>query len=164
LLAREKPAYDGAEPCGNSVAALDLFRLSELTNRDEYRARAEKSLRAFANRLERAPTALSEMLLALDFATDRAKEIVVVAPSSLGQTEPLVARLRAAFVPNRVFTRVVAGADAEARADLEPIVAGKIAIGGRATGYVCEAQSCKLPTTDPEAFAGQLREVFPLPK
>ena len=164
LLAREKPAYDGAEPCGDSVAALDLLRLSELTNRDEYRARAERTLRAFADRLERAPTALSEMLLALDFATDRAKEIVIVAPTSLAETEPLLARFRSAFVPNRVFTRIVAGVDARVRKDLEPIVAGKMAIGGHATGYVCQAQSCKLPTTDPEAFAGQLREVFPLPK
>jgi uncharacterized protein YyaL (SSP411 family) len=164
LLAREKPAYDGAEPCGNSVAALDLLRLSELTNRDEYRARAERTLRAFADRLERTPTALSEMLLALDFATDRAKEIVVVAPTSLAETEPLLARFRSAFVPNRVFTRVVTGADAMAGTDFASIVAGKVAIGGHTTGYVCEGQSCKPPTTDPATFAGQLREVFPLAK
>jgi uncharacterized protein YyaL (SSP411 family) len=164
LLAREKPAYDGAEPCGNSVATLDLLRLSELTTRDQYRARAERALRAFADGLERAPTALSEMLLALDFATDRAKEIVLVAPSSPAETGPLLARVRATYLPNRVLTRVVAGAEAQTRTDLEPIVAGKIAIGGRATGYVCEARACKLPTTDPEVFARQLRDVFPLPK
>jgi hypothetical protein len=164
LLAREKPAYDGAEPCGNSVAALDLLRLSEFTARDEYRARAERTLRAFADRLDRAPTALSEMLLAVDFASDRAKEIVVVAPTSPAEAEPLMAKVRATFVPNRVLTRIVARADGQARADLEPIVESKVAVGGRATGYVCEAQSCKLPTTDPAVFGGQLREVFPFPR
>jgi uncharacterized protein YyaL (SSP411 family) len=114
--------------------------------------------------LERSPTALSEMLLAVDFATDRAKEIVVVAPNAAAETEPLVATLRRTFVPNRVFTRVVAGEGVRALTDLEPIVAGKVPLGGRATVYVCEAQSCKLPTTDPEAFAGQLRDVFPIPR
>jgi uncharacterized protein YyaL (SSP411 family) len=164
LLAREKPDYDGAEPSGNSVAALDLLRLSEFTGRDEYRARAERTLRAFEDRLEREPTALSEMLLALDFATDRAKEVVIVAPDSAAEAEPLLARLRRTFVPNRVLTLVVAGEDGGAHAGLEPIVAGKVALGGRATGYVCEAQACKLPTTNPEVFAGELREVFPLPR
>src|SRR5437867_1006903 len=32
LLAREKPAYDGAEPTGNSVAALTLLRLEAMTS------------------------------------------------------------------------------------------------------------------------------------
>ena len=31
LLAREKPSYDGAEPSGNSVHALNLLRLAEMT-------------------------------------------------------------------------------------------------------------------------------------
>jgi uncharacterized protein len=162
LLAREKPGYDGAEPCGNSVAALDLLRLYEFTMRDEYRTRAARTLRVFDDRLARAPSALSEMLLAVDFATDRAKEIVVVAPSSAEDAEPLVAKLRTTYLPNRTFTLVVAGTDARERADLEPVVEGKGPRGGRATGYVCEAQSCKLPTTDPDVFAVQLREVFPI--
>src|SRR4029453_13340125 len=34
LLAREKPAGDGAEPSGNSVHALNLLRLHELTTDD----------------------------------------------------------------------------------------------------------------------------------
>jgi uncharacterized protein YyaL (SSP411 family) len=40
LLAREKPAYDGAEPSGNSVAVLNLLRLYEFTTDEKYRLRA----------------------------------------------------------------------------------------------------------------------------
>ncbi|TMA22962.1 MAG: thioredoxin domain-containing protein [Deltaproteobacteria bacterium] len=38
LLAREKPSYDGAEPTGNSIAALTLLRLAEITGDAGYRA------------------------------------------------------------------------------------------------------------------------------
>src|SRR2546423_13637673 len=47
LLAREKPAYDGAEPTGNSVAALTLLRLEALTGPAGWRPPAGKLLRSF---------------------------------------------------------------------------------------------------------------------
>ena len=157
LLAREKPAYDGAEPTGNSVEALNLLRLYALTEREEYRAGANRTLQAFADGLARDPTALSEMLLAVDFATDRPKEIVIVSPSSSADAEPLLSKLRTTYVPNRVLVRVVSGADSQAPSTLEPLAAEKVPRGGRPTAYVCEGQTCKLPTNDPDTFAAQLR-------
>src|SRR6185503_12522143 len=41
-LVREKPFEDSALPSGNSVMALNLLRLAELTGKDEYRARADR--------------------------------------------------------------------------------------------------------------------------
>jgi hypothetical protein len=162
LLAREKPAYDGAEPSGNSVQALNLMRLHELTTDDRYRQRAERTLRAFGERLERAPAALSEMLLAADFHLDNPKELVIVTPRSRSEAEPLLAELRAAFLPNRVLTVAAEGADLAAQAELIPLLEGKVARNGKATAYVCEQRVCKFPTTDPEVFARQIRQVAPL--
>ncbi|HEV2064188.1 MAG TPA: thioredoxin domain-containing protein, partial [Thermoanaerobaculia bacterium] len=51
LLAREKPAYDGAEPSGNSVQILNLLRLHEFTTNDAYRQRADRALAAFGGTL-----------------------------------------------------------------------------------------------------------------
>lgn len=81
LLAREKPASDGAEPSGNSVHALNLLRLHELATDDAYRRRAEGTLAAFAPSLSDHPEALPEMLLAVEFHHDVARQIVIVAPS-----------------------------------------------------------------------------------
>ena len=103
LLAREKPSYDGAEPSGNSIAVLNLLRLHEFTTQDRYRQRAERALRAFSDILANSPATLSEMLLAVDFHLDRPKEIVIVTPNSRSEAEPLLARLRAKFVPNRIL-------------------------------------------------------------
>ncbi len=162
LLAREKPAYDGAEPSGNSVQALNLMRLHELTTQDRYRQRAERTLRAFGGRLSKTPAALSEMLLAADFHLDTPKELVIVAPRSRTDAEPLLAKLRSTFVPNRVLAVAVEGSDFDAQSKLVPLLQGKVTRNGRATAYVCEQRVCKLPTSDPEVFARQIQKVEPL--
>ncbi|MBI1950869.1 MAG: thioredoxin domain-containing protein [Acidobacteria bacterium] len=159
LLAREKPAYDGAEPSGNSVAVLNLLRLHELTTDDRYRRRAERALKAFEPVLERAPSALSEMLLAVDFHLDTPKEIIIVTPSRPDRAGPLLAELRRAFIPNRVLVVVPEGEPLTALSRVVPLVQGKIARDGKATAYVCESRVCELPTTDPEIFAQQIRKV-----
>ncbi|MFQ5766682.1 MAG: thioredoxin domain-containing protein [Acidobacteriota bacterium] len=160
LLAREKPNSDGAVPSGNSIAALALLQLAELTTDDHYRVEADRILAGFGDVLNRAPAALSEMLLALDFRLDRPKEIVLVRPAEGGDPAPLLDRLRRTFLPNRVLVDVTEGADLARLAELVPLVEGKVARGGKVTAYVCEKGVCKLPTTDPEQFARQIEEVW----
>jgi uncharacterized protein YyaL (SSP411 family) len=161
LLAREKPAYDGAEPSGNSVQLLNLLRLHELTTDDRYRRRAERALAAFGSGLARNPASLSEMLLAVDFHLDTPKEVVIVAPRVRDEAEPFLARLRTTFLPNRVLVVAVEGADLAAHARLVPWLEGKVARQGQPTAYVCERRVCKFPTSDPEVFAQQLRTMEP---
>jgi len=162
LLTRAKPVLDGAEPSGNSVAALNLLRLYELTDDDRYRRRAERTLRTLAGGLARAPEAFPDLLVASDFQLDLPKQIVIVAPSSRAQAEPLLARLRRAFVPNRVLAVAAEGADLDGLSRLVPLLDGKIARGGQATAYVCERRVCDRPTSDPEVFAKQLAKTEPL--
>jgi uncharacterized protein len=162
LLAREKPAYDGAEPSATSVMVLDLLRLAELTGDERYRGRAEAALRAAAPVVEGDPTAMPRLLSALDFWLDRPKEIVIVTPTDLAEAQPFLDRMRSQFVPNRVIA-VVRERDRAALAELIPIVADKLARGGKPTAYVCEQHVCDLPTSDPEVFARQIAKVEPLP-
>jgi len=160
LFVREKPAYDGAEPSGNSIHALNLLRLEELGSPDHhYGERAERTLKAFYKTLSSSPSRLSEMLLALDFRYDAPKEIVIVAPKTRNEADPFLARLRQGYVPNRVLSVVTAGADQDAQSQLVPALRGKIAQRGKATAYVCEHHMCELPTTDPEVFGRQIQKV-----
>jgi hypothetical protein len=161
LLAREKPSYDGAEPSGNSVALLNLLRLHEWTTDDRYRRRAGAALRAFGGTVAAQPTSVPRMLVALDFWSDRAKEIIIVTPENPAQAEPFLAELRKTFVPNRVLAVTAEGASQKALGELVPLVAGKNARGGLATAYVCEKQVCDLPTSDPHVFAKQIARVEP---
>jgi len=160
LLAREKPAYDGAEPSGNSVAILSLLRLEELTGVDRYRKMAEQALAAFASDLREGAGA-EMMLSALDFRLDTPLEIVVVSPPGGGAT-PLETVLRRAFVPNRIYAAATEGPELEERARLIPLLAGKRALRGAATAYVCRQRTCDLPTSDPTVFSAQLARTEPL--
>ncbi|MBI4364064.1 MAG: thioredoxin domain-containing protein [Candidatus Latescibacteria bacterium] len=162
LLAREKPTYDGAEPSGNSVQALNLLRLAEFTTQDRYRVRAERTFRSLKTRLAEVPTALSELLLALDFYLDTPKEVIIVTTRSRAEAEPFLARLRATYLPNRILAIAAQGEDLDSQAKLVPLLQEKVAREGKATAYVCEGGVCKLPTTDPGVFAKQVREVSPL--
>jgi hypothetical protein len=164
LLVREKPSDDGAEPSGNSVAAMNLLRLAELTGDDGFRAKADATLRAFERLLRGSPNASPRMLAAVDFASDRAKEIVIVTPAGDTDAGPLLAELRAAYVPNRVLAVVEEGGAARALAPRVPLVAEKLALDGKPTAYVCEHRVCRLPTTEPRVFAGELTRVEPLPQ
>jgi len=165
LLARDKPGYDGAEPSGNSVQALNLLRLAELTGDDAYRRRAARALGAFAGTLASRPVALSEMLLAVDFALDLPKEVVIITGGPRGprqEAEPFLAKLREAFTPNRVLLVAAEGKDAAAQARRVPLIAEKTASRGRPTAYVCERGVCDRPTTDPEVFGRLIDKVHPL--
>ena len=163
LPAREKPSYDGAEPAGNSVAAMNLVRIYELTGGDRHRQKAEGIFRAFSKTIERTPAALAAMLLALDFHLDRAKQVLIVTPDSLAQAEPFLAKFRRKFIPNRILT-VVTENELPRQADIVPLLKHKRALQGKATAYVCEQKVCELPTVDPEVFAEQIMKVEFLPR
>ena len=153
-LARVKPGYDGAEPAGNSVAAMDLLRLAELRSDDRLRRLAEKLLAAFAPQMEDGAS-MPAMLSALDFALDEPLEVVVVAPAPRAGAA-LEEAQRRIFVPNRVYVVAIEGEDLASQARLVPLLEGKRALGGRATAYVCRGRVCELPTAEPRVFAEQL--------
>ena len=160
LITREKPDYDGAEPSGNSVAALNLLRLAELTGDQAYDARADKVLGAFSRSLKTRGTSVPRLVAALDFALDKPREVVVVRTAA-DDGAALLAVLRGTYLPNRALF-LVRPETAQALGAVTPLVVGKGPIGGRATAYVCEAGRCERPTGDPKVLAGQLARREPL--
>ncbi|MCS5636395.1 MAG: thioredoxin domain-containing protein [Myxococcota bacterium] len=156
LLARENPVRDGAVPSGNSVATLNLLRLAGLTSNPEYETRALQNLSSQGDVIRSKPTSVSELLLAVDFALDTPKEILLV-KGSADDAEPLLDTLRRTFVPNRVISIVEDGEERKAHAKLIPLLRHKVAQRGKTTAYVCQEQVCKLPTSDPEIFAEELK-------
>ncbi|MBL8955416.1 MAG: thioredoxin domain-containing protein [Myxococcaceae bacterium] len=149
LLVRGRCEEDVAEPCGNSVAALNLVRLAALTGESRYAAAAEQLLAGYAETLARDPAQLHELLLALDWATDPLAREVAVVGEEVG---PFTEVLRQTFAPNRVTWAGAAVPDAGAFGWLE----GKRALGGATTAYVCSHGRCELPAKTPALFREQL--------
>ncbi|MBW1913925.1 MAG: thioredoxin domain-containing protein [Deltaproteobacteria bacterium] len=157
LIAREKPYNDGAIPSGNSIAALNLMRLSEFTLDQRYMKKAEKLLVAFSNDLRSNPMALSEMMLAVDFYLDKVKEIIIVTPGlKKDGAEVFLEEIRKHFLPNHVLA-VVSEQEVEAVAKIIPIVKGRTTINSATAAYICEQGTCKLPTIEREIFSKQIQ-------
>ncbi|MCK5690491.1 thioredoxin domain-containing protein, partial [Myxococcota bacterium] len=96
-----------------------------------------------------------KMISALDLYLDEALQIVIIAPED-GHANELLNSLRKTLVPNRVIAFAHEGPELEALAKEFPLAASKIAIGKKATAYVCRAGVCELPTSDPNIFKKQL--------
>jgi len=153
LVMRVKEDYDGAEPSGNSVAAMNLLRLARFTSRSGFRESAERTLAAFASRLAAAPATLPQMLAACEWLLDEPREIILVGERGDAGTEALLRTLHSRFVPNRVILLVDSPETRRALAAGIPSIELMQAIDGRASAYVCRNYTCQLPVTEPEKLA-----------
>lgn len=149
VLIRKKDFGDGAEPSGNSVAALNLLKLHDLFVDRNYKTRAEKLFEPLSGHINEFPSAYASALIALDYHLSRSKEIVVVTTSAVsGKEEPFIRYLWSTFLPNKVLAYgIPASLDDVTRL---PIFRGRDTVQGKTTAYVCEDNTCKLPTTELE--------------
>ncbi len=154
LLARLKAPHDGALPAGQSVHALNLLRLAELTGRGDLAQRAEGVIHSVGALVNRFPQAFGQLLIALDFLASSPREIVVAGEPGAAATQAMLAAIRGEFLPQRV----VALADRRADLGLMPLLDGKTAEAGKARAYVCRNYACKAPVDTPEALVEQLRD------
>jgi uncharacterized protein YyaL (SSP411 family) len=151
--AKLKEAYDGPTPSGNSVAVLDLLRLSELTGKTELQKVAEKTLVNFRMRLEEQPASHACMMSALDTLLNGSNQVVITA-SQREEVGPMQAEVTKAYLP---ATEVVV-ADSEGYDELlklSPLLEGRKP-GPLPTAYVCENFVCKIPAKSPEELRKQL--------
>ena len=151
LVLRVKEDYDGAEPSGNSLAAMNLLRLAQMTGRADFRESAGKTFAAFASRLSHVPVAVPQMLAACEWVMGQPREVIVAGERTAAGA--LLATLRARFVPSKVVLLVDSE---EARAELTkgvPSIGSMTELGGRAAAYVCRNYTCQLPVTEPADLA-----------
>lgn len=141
LIARLKNPHDGALPSGNGVHALNLLRLAELTGDGRLAKRAERTIRALGQLVNRYPAAFSQLLMAVDFLAAGPREIVVAGDPEGGPVRELLAEVRRTFLPQRVVALAHAGADAS----LSPLLEGREPGPSGARAYVCRNYACQAP-------------------
>ncbi len=66
VLVRMKEMYDGAEPAGNSVAAMNLIRLSRVSGTVRYQSTARSTLRALCSKVRHVPHMMPLLMSAVD--------------------------------------------------------------------------------------------------
>lgn len=156
VLLRMKEDYDGAEPSPNSVAALNLLRLSQMLDEKPFREMAEKTLAAFGDRLKQAPSAMPQMMVAFDFHVAKPKQIVIAGKPVAADTRAMLRVVHENFIPNKIILLADGGSgQAFLGKHLEFIQDVKM-VSDKATAYVCENYVCHTPTPDLSKFAGLL--------
>ena len=149
---RLKEEYDGAEPSANSVTALNLLRLAEMTGKEKFSIKAEQTINACGAMLAENSHALPQMLVAKIITEQRTVRIVFSGPlDSVSMT-----RLR-----DTVYEHYLPGATlihaSKESALMFPQNATIIAEeDGKAKAFLCVDRSCLAPTENPEKLAGML--------
>jgi hypothetical protein len=154
LISRTKDFYDNATPSGNSVAAAVLLRLHLFTGEARYRELAETIFALMHNMLQRAPSGFGHLLCALDLALASPLEIAIIGTPADKTKAEMLAKIRQRYLPNKVVA--CAAPDETAASAAIPLLAGRAAVEGKATAYVCRQFTCAAPVTTAEALEAQL--------
>jgi uncharacterized protein YyaL (SSP411 family) len=157
LVMRVKEDYDGAEPSGNSIAVLNLLRLAQFTNRDDFRESAERAIAAFAPRLATAPVTLPRMLSACEFRIREPRQIILIGEKGSADTQALLRTLNSRFVPGRIVLLVDSPESRRALSTSISSIESMQKIEGRASAYVCRDYTCQLPVFESEKLAELLQ-------
>jgi uncharacterized protein len=147
-LVRQKEIYDGALPSGNSVAILNLLRLSRLLAKPELEAEAIRTGRAFYNLVQNMPSAFAMFMTAADFAASASHEIVIVGGPEAVRGAEMLDALRKRFMPGAAIIFIRGETEKAAIGRLAPYTGQMSNINGKTTAYVCRNNACSLPTTD----------------
>jgi uncharacterized protein YyaL (SSP411 family) len=157
ILLRLKEDNDSAEPAASSVAALNLLRLAQIRNDQRFYQRAEKTIDAFAPQIAHFPSAMPQMLVALDLSLSEPRQIVIAGERDAPDTRGLVREVHRHFLANKVL---LLADDGEGQRYLEErleALRGMKPIEGKAAAYVCENFTCKAPVIDPKTLSELLR-------
>jgi len=150
ILLRMREDNDNAEPAASSIAARNLLRLAQIRDAKELRTRGQKTIEAFSAALHHFPSALPQMLVALDFSLTKPKQIIVAGEPDATDTRELLDEVRRHYLPNTIVLLADGGAGQEFLAGKLEEVKEMKPIDGKAAAYVCENFTCKAPVTSPE--------------
>ena len=160
LVHRPRSDHDGATPHSTGLALLGLVRAAALSGRARLAALVRAVLRSHAFAVERLPAAFPTLLRAALLAERGLAVAVVVGDPRDPAAADLARRARRLLSPDDA---VVCVADPDrAPAELDPTwLAGRRAVGGRPTAYLCRGATCSLPVSDPDHLERALAQAAP---
>lgn len=142
VLVRKKEIYDGATPSGNAVMAYNLYRLSILYDRSEWRERAEAMLKAIGEVCIKYPTSFGVWLSLYFEVFSGTSEIAILGE----EWEKYLGNVLYIFIPHKL---VQASKKSQSRF---PLLADK-GEPSKSLIYLCKNYACQRPVST-------IRELF----
>ncbi|PYL29233.1 MAG: thioredoxin domain-containing protein [Verrucomicrobia bacterium] len=153
VFLRMKDDNDGAEPAASSVATLNLLRLSQFRDDQKLAERARKTIDAFATTLSHFPSAMPQMLVALDFSLSKPRQIVIAGKKDTPETKALLKEVHRHFLPKTILVLADGAEGQKYLGEKNEAIRAISMVEGKPAAYVCENFTCKAPVTDPKALA-----------
>jgi uncharacterized protein YyaL (SSP411 family) len=157
VFLRMKDDNDGAEPAASSVAALNLLRLSQIQNDQSKSERARKTIDAFATTISHFPSAMPQMLVALDYSLSKPRQIVIAGEKDAPGTKALLQEVDRHFLPKTIVLLVEDGEGQKFLGEKNEAIRAMSPVDGKPAAYVCENFTCKAPVTDPKKLTELLK-------
>ena len=153
VFLRMKDDNDGAEPAASSVAALNLLRLAQFRDDKQFADRARKTIESFAATLSHFPSAMPQMLVALDCSLSKPRQIVIAGRKDTDETKTLLREVSRHFLPKTFLLLADGGEGQKYLGEKNDAIQAMSPIDGKPAAYVCENFTCKAPVTDPKELA-----------
>lgn len=135
LIVSQKESYDGALPAANSVALLNLIRLSSLTNTPDYWEKAGAILTAFSSQIQSYPSAYTFFMIGIRLYQQGHRYVTVVGDNTNSTTHD--------------FLKGIAGiVDLDTDLRVIPASSDHPILDGKPTAYICQNFSCLSGMTD----------------
>jgi uncharacterized protein YyaL (SSP411 family) len=152
LVHRPRSDHDGATPAAAGLAAVGLCRLAQLSGLAPFARQLDGILAAEAALLDRAPQAFPTLVRAAALRARGLSVAVVIGDEADPRTAALAVRARRVLGPEDAV--VVVATDAERPTGIAADwLAGRVAVDGQPTAYVCHGTRCSLPAVRPEDIA-----------
>ncbi|MFX0071931.1 MAG: thioredoxin domain-containing protein [Candidatus Hermodarchaeota archaeon] len=148
LIVRTKEIYDGAIPSGNSIAILNLLRLSYITGNNELEEKADILSRVYAEKIRTSPAAYIQFLIAVDFTVGPTYSLVIAGDSTTKDTHQMIQEINKHYLPNKVIIYRPTDNSSTGIDDLSNFIGWFDKINEKATAYVCANKTCKPATND----------------
>ena len=148
ILVRTKGDYDGAEPSGNSVMALNLLRLGKLFDDQSFVFIAQRTIRLFLHRVSDYPDVMPLMVRAAMLLSQPGQQIVIAASPSdpEGYTE-LCRSAQRSFKPFSILAGIPPEGPTSWMSQRMPLVAAMKPVNNKSVAYICRNFVCESPTT-----------------
>jgi uncharacterized protein YyaL (SSP411 family) len=156
VFLRMKDDNDGAEPAASSAAALNLLRLAQFRDDKQRSDRARKTIDAFATTLSHFPSAMPQMLVALDHSLSKPRQIVIAGKKDAPETKALLKEVNRHFLPKTVLFLADGAESQKYLGEKNEAIRAMSPVDGKPAAYVCENFTCKAPVTDSKALGALL--------
>jgi uncharacterized protein YyaL (SSP411 family) len=143
ILLRLKGDHDGAIPTSSSVGMVEFLRLYEITQRQDFLAVAEGTMKAHGEELSLHPSSLSYMLIGIDHYYAE-KQRVVIAGGNAEDQNTYLQYFNTQWHPNLTLMSNIG--------DVDDFTKNLPQVDGKTTIYLCEGVTCKPPVTSLEGL------------